>query len=178
LSNFNKKKEKKKNTSKRRGNGGELELSKVFCERFPDKKFFRSIGSGNRWSQVDLSEEMKNAFTGDIVCPTNFKFVIECKYGYADIEMCGIFSGHKQFDEWLKKVRRDADSLKKHPIVCWRKPHYEWLAFIPYELFLSQFKQPTIFLKYIKEEEWAIIPLNKLLELPNDFWFDVSQDKI
>lgn len=179
LSNFNKKKIRKKNTSKRKGNSGERELADILKERF-DKKFFRVTGSGNRWSQVDLSEETKGVFTGDIVCPFNFKFVVECKYGYADIEMCSIFSeGHKQFDEWLKKVRRDADSLKKSPIVCWRKPHYEWLAFIPYGLFLTQFKQHTIYLKYIQDEEWAIMPLKKLLDLSNDFWFESAlQDKI
>jgi Holliday junction resolvase len=172
LGNFEKKKSRKKNTSKRRGNSGELELAKTFSERFPAHKFFRVIGSGNRWSQVDLTEEAAGVFTGDVICGnSNFNFVVECKYGYPDIEWCGVFSaGHKQIEEWLSKVRRDADSLAKQPILCWRKPHYEWLAFIPYQLFKQD--QPTNFLKYhSKKEEWAVMSLAKLFTLPDAFWF-------
>jgi Holliday junction resolvase len=168
LGNFEKKKARKKNTSKKTGNRGERELAGVFADRFEGEKFFRVVGSGNRWSHVDLTDAARGVLTGDIVCPPHFKFVVECKYGYADIELCGIFSeGHKQFDEWLKKARRDAESLKKLPILCWRKQHYEWLAFIPWDLF----KQPINFLKYHAEEAWAVVSLAQLLGLPNEFWF-------
>ena len=46
--------------------------------------FTRSIGSGNRWGQVVLSEQAKQVFSGDICVPEGFKWVIECKGGYED----------------------------------------------------------------------------------------------
>lgn len=123
LENFEKKKDRKKNTSKDKGNRGERQLAEVFAERFEGEKFFRVVGSGNRWSHVELTEAARSVFTGDIVCPPHFNFVVECKYGYADIELCGVFlEGHKQFEEWLKKARRDANSLEKWPILCCASP--------------------------------------------------------
>lgn len=178
LSNFNKKKEKKKNTSKKKGNRGENELADILKERF-DKKFFRVTGSGNRWSQVDLSEETKGVFTGDIVCPSNFRFILECKYGYSDIELCGIFtSGHKLIDEWMVKAQRDADFLGKHPIICWRKPHYEWLVLSPTQPKIDWLCEK---LKTVNKMiyngpnsvQWTIVPLNAVLsrDIEDAFWF-------
>lgn len=169
LENLNKK-EKRKNTSKSQGNRGENNLAKVLKNRFIGKSFFRCLGSGNRGSQVELTEEIKGVFTADLVCPTNFKFVVECKYGYTDIELCGIFSGGiKFFDEWLEKVRGEADSLNKHPMLCWRKPYQKWLTFIP--LGLLKFSQPITFLKYNAKEEWALLSLDLLLSQTDEFFF-------
>ncbi len=164
LNNLNKK-EKKKNTSKKKGNRGENELADVLCERFPGKQFFRVVGSGARGFQVTLSEEMKNAFVGDIVCPSNFKFCVECKYGYADIDLCSFFpDGHKKIDEWLQKVQRDANNLGKQPILCWRKPRQPWLAFCQIAPFGLGMR--------MEYKGWSIVSFDKLLELTDEFWFN------
>lgn len=163
------KKERKKNTSKRKGNTGERELAKILCERFPGRQFFRVLGSGNRWSQVELTEETRGAFTGDLVCPSNFSFCLECKYGYSDYELCGFFTnGHKDIDEWLKKAKRDADSLGKMPMLCWRKPRYEWLAFIP---LLEERIYPSGSEVILLYKGWMVASLKKWLEKSDDFWF-------
>lgn len=163
LGNLNKKKERKKNTSKKKGNRGENELADILCERFPGKKFFRVVGSGNRGSQVDLPEEMKNAFTGDLVCPKFFSYTMEVKYGYSDIDLWSLFTGQqKKIEEWMKQALRESSCLNKKPLICWRKPRQPWLAI------LQNAPEATPKLEY---NGWSFVALTSLLEQPDDFWF-------
>lgn len=170
LSNLNKKESKKKKlNSKRKGNTGELDLILSFTARFPDKTFFRVVGSGARVSQVNLGE-MKEMFTGDVVCPQGFKFTIECKYGYDDVELLSSFiDGHRKVDEWLKQAQRDADSLKKYPLLCWRKPRQPWLSFVPLHLLEKITPQPLHHMRY---KDYGALALSSLLTQPDDFWFN------
>ena len=161
------KKERRKNTSKRQGNRGENNLADVLNKRFPGQSFYRVLGSGNRWSQVKLNEEAMAFFTADLNTPPNFVFAIECKYGYADIDLCTAFpNGHKQIDEWLVKIKRDGDRVKKRPLLCWKKPYKPWLAFLQHipEGCGNSFQYNT----------WNIVALDKLLEQPDSFWFSTS----
>src|SRR5437764_120074 len=113
---LNIKKSNKKDSGKI-GKRGERELKKIFNKRFPDKNFYRTIGSGNRYSQVNLSEEHKSAFVGDLVCNSNFKFTIECKFGYNDIELSDVFEkGNKKINEFLKQTEKDSKQINKFPL--------------------------------------------------------------
>lgn len=157
----------KPNTSKRKGSTGERALRDVFAKRFPEHSFFRVVGSGNRWSQVNLTEEVREIFTGDIVCPQNFKFVIESKYGYDDIDLCSAFEkGHKDLDAFLKQVEKDGESVKKEPLLCWKKPRLPWLAFLKANLIGHK-----RFIYRLNYREWIGVALNELLQLENGFWF-------
>jgi hypothetical protein len=169
LNNLNKKESKKKNTSKAKGNRGENQLADILEDRFPGKKFFRVTGSGNRWSQVDLPTEYKGVFAGDIVCPSDFKFCMECKYGYDDFELCGFFAKpHPKVDEWLTTVLRDSGGISKKPMLCWRKPRQPWLAFIAYVDGLGVVGANNFF-RYGKD--WMVLALDKLLTQPDEWWF-------
>jgi len=162
LANLNKK-EKRKNTSKKKGNRGENQLCDVLEKRFPGRTFFRVVGSGNRWSQVELTEETKGVFTGDIVCPPDFRFCLESKYGYEDIELWNLLqTGNKKVDEWLIKVEKDACFIGKQPMLCWRIPRKQHLAFLRLE------PQQDCYMKY---HQWAVVSLASLLDRPDEFWF-------
>ncbi len=168
LGNLNKKKERKKNTSKAKGNRGENQLCDVLEARFPGNTFFRVIGSGNRWSQVELTEATKSMFTGDIVCPPNFRFCLESKYGYEDIELWNMLqTGNNKIDEWLQKAQRDADYVNKEPMLCWRIPRKHHIAFLKY--------QPTHSI-YMAYKEWIVISLANLFEYPDTFWFKTAEE--
>jgi hypothetical protein len=82
LSNLNQKK--KKINSKDKGRRGENTVVKTLIARF-NKPFSRTIGSGNRGSQVNLTEEAKQIFTGDLICPHSFIFCVEIKHGYHEV---------------------------------------------------------------------------------------------
>jgi len=164
LGNLNK--ERKPNTSKRKGSRGERELIKELSSRFSEHQFARVVGSGNRWSQVNLSEEVKEIFTGDIICPPNFRFVVESKFGY-DIDLCSTFEkGNKELDEFLEQAERDSKRIKKEPLLCWKKSRLPWLAFLKTHLV----KQER-FIYRLHYREWVGVSLAELLQLKDDFWF-------
>lgn len=165
----NTKERRKKVNSKDKGARGERSLVRLLSERFPDKKgFFRVVGSGNRWSQVTLTEQAAEVMTGDLVTPANFKLSIECKYGYADIDLCSAFdNGNKQIDEFLDQTERDANRVKKIPLLCWRKPRGLWLAWLK-QTWLPETAQFTYKLHY---RDWIVLSLTELLKLDDEFFF-------
>ena len=76
------KKKKKKVNGKKKGNRTELELTKILNKRF-GTGFSRSVGSGNRWSQTNhMPKHAQEIFSGDLIAPLGFKFVLESKGGY------------------------------------------------------------------------------------------------
>ena len=86
---INPKKKKKKVDGKKKGNRTELDLVKILNKRF-GTGFSRSVGSGNRWSQVNhLPKHARDVFSGDLVVPEGFLFTIESKGGLKAIEKSG-----------------------------------------------------------------------------------------
>ena len=154
---------KKKLHSGRKGNRGENGVIQLLTERF-HMPFSRVPDSGARMSQVALPEELKIAYTGDIVCPAIFKYCIECKNGYDNESLENIlFKGHKnaQLDEFLAQAQKDADRIHKKPMLCWKKTGKPYLAFT-HELKVGEY---GMFYR-----DWIAVPLVKLLELPDDIF--------
>lgn len=158
---------KKRPNSGRIGKTGERELGKLFSERFPNQpQFSRCLGSGNRWSQVKLSKEAQGLMEGDLVCPVNFRFTIECKLAYDDIELTqAIAEGNAKLDSFLSQASNSAKRTEKIPLLCWRKKRRPWLAFLPKEFI----KQPEKCLVY---NEWLGIWLGELFKQPDEFFFN------
>lgn len=161
------KKEKKKIDSKDKGQRGERDLCAVFSKRFPSQKgFFRVVGSGNRWAQVDLTEQAKRVLTSDVVCPEGFQFSIECKYGYASIDLSTCLEkGHKELDGFLNQAEKDAEKVGKKPMLCWRKPYQPWLTFIKQE------HAPKAFPYQITYRDWVGVSLQELFTIPDSYFF-------
>lgn len=166
---------KKKINSGTKGKGGERELVHLLNERFslilsqnPNwGKFSRSVGSGNRFSQANLSLSATKVFSGDLICE-NFKFVIESKAGY-DIDLNTLFSkkGNKEIDSFLSQVSKDSERSKKRPLLIWKKDRKPRLAFLKEDL--SNF---DCFMRY---KGWSIVALDELLTKKQDeFFFDTK----
>lgn len=111
--------------SKDKGNRGERELAKLLTKHF-GKPFSRTVGSGNRWAQVEKANE---AYLGDIVCPEGFPFSIECKSGYERITLQSILAGNQQFRAFLDQAETDAKRVNKEPMLCFKQSRQPWLAF-------------------------------------------------
>lgn len=131
-------------------------------------KFSRSVGSGNRHGQkVALPSQIEHVFASDIVPPTNFKFSIESKSGYNDIDLCSAFiNGHRKLDNFLKQVFEDAQRVKREPLLIWKKDRKDYLVFFlsPKDL-VEKIQYRMIY------REWTIISLEKLLEFPDSLFF-------
>lgn len=160
---FNKK---NKINSKKKGNRSELALSKVLNKRFGGG-FSRSIGSGNRWSQASLPDHAKQVFTGDLVTPENFRYVIESKGGYDKIDLNLIFNyKNKELESFLEQAKKDAKRCKKKPLLCWKKARMPWVCAIQ-----SKEIRKIEFNISIKYKEWTILNLEELLVLEDSFFF-------
>ena len=149
----------------RKGKRGERGLAEIFTKRFGET-FSRTIGSGNRWSQVNLSETAQNIFSGDLVTPDNFMFVLECKSGYNKITLDGVFEGgNSDIDDFLDQVTKDSKRTKKKPMLLWKRDRKPWLAFLKTEDLIGEYEYS------LKYRAWTAVPLKKVLELPDEFFF-------
>jgi hypothetical protein len=160
-------KKSKKVNGKKKGNRTELELTKILSSRF-NMSFSRSVGSGNRWAQASLTEQAKQVFSGDLIVPENFQFVIESKGGYEGIDINGIFiKGNSELDSFMQQVTEDSKRCGRKPMLCWKRARKPWLAFIlTKDLIGHEFEYS------IKYKEWTGIALEMLLKLEDSFFYN------
>jgi hypothetical protein len=172
-------KKNKKIKSGKKGKRVELEVVKLLNNRFAELlsknpsygRFSRTIGSGNRWGQnVYLSKTAMDNFSGDLVCPTNFKFIIESKGGYNDIDLCSAFEGgQSELDAFLKQASDDSERTNRKPMLLWKKDRKPRLSFIKSsDIEFDNYKNFEYHMKY---RDWIGLSLNDLLKLPDSFFF-------
>lgn len=174
-------KKNKKIKSGKKGKRVELEVVKYLNDRFSKilnenpnwGRFSRTIGSGNRWGQnVYLSKKAIDNFSGDLVCPDNFKFVLESKGGYNDIDLCSAFeNGQSELNEFLKQVSEDSKRTGRKPMLFWKKNRKPRLAIIksvdiPVE-FYSNFNY------YMRYSDWLIFNAKDIMTLNDSFFFNI-----
>lgn len=168
-----KKEKKKKKDSGGKGKRGERNLGKVLKERF-GFEFTRTAGSGNRWGQVVyLPKHATETYSGDLVCPENFRFVIECKDGYNDLDLhfcLGSNKGYAKIDSWIEQSLDESKRCKRVPLIAWKKDYKPWVVFI----LEKTYNESTSFVSQpyrLYYNGWVVLSLNILLELPDSFWF-------
>lgn len=157
----------KRKNSGRKGKSGERNLCQILSARFPDREeFSRVIGSGAHW-RAGLAEAAKQVMVGDLVCPAGFRFAIESKFGYEGIDLAAAISaGNRQIDDFLEQVSKDAVRSGREPLLCWRKPRQQWIAFGKFD-----FPSTTYEFKY---REWRGVALTELLKQPDNYFFKHS----
>ena len=170
------KKSPKKIKSGKKGKRVELEVVKDLNARFseilsknPDwGRFSRSVGSGNRWGQnVYLSKAAKDVYSGDIVCPESFRFALESKGGYNDIDLCSAFGeGQSELDSFLKQAESDAERCGRKPMLLWKKDRKPRIAF------LKTVDLPPRHFEYsMKYRDWTGVPYEDLVMEGDVFFF-------
>lgn len=175
----------KKIKTGQKGKRVERELCKILNKRFAKLisknsswgQFSRSVGSGNRWGQVsNLPKHAKDTFSGDITCPENFKFTIESKGGYNDIDLNSAFDkGHKELDSFLQQALDDAERSGRYPMLIWKKDRKPRLAFISKSTIESELT-PEQILTYdyvLIYRDWVAFNLDELLGFEDEFFFNL-----
>lgn len=161
---------KKRKNGKRKGSRTELDLTKVLNARF-GTGFSRSVGSGNRWGQVNhLPKHARDVFSGDLIVPEGFRFAIESKGGYDSIDVNSVFvRGNSELDAFLKQAFADGQRCGRMPMMCWKRTRKPWLAFV-----LTQDLAGREFKYSMKYGEWTAVALEHLLKLEDDFFISLG----
>lgn len=181
----------KKIKSGQKGKGAEREICKLLNARFASLlsehtdwgTFSRTVGSGNRWGQgVSLSAQAKDTYSGDICVPPTFKWVIESKKGYNDIDLCSCFAGKcRELDEFLQQVEDDAERTGRKPLLVWKKDRKPRIAFMKQkDLFPSYsptYCDPSHLLHAkggvcLRYKCWVGVLFDEVLSLDENFWFE------
>lgn len=161
---------KKKLNGCRKGKSGERLLVALFNERFGEG-FSRSIGSGNRWGQkVSLPQHAVEVFTGDLCCPKGFKWVLESKNGYdeIDLNLC-MMKDSAVLNSFIDQVMKDSHRSQRKPMLLWKKTRRPWIAFVHNEELKDyEFKYKFVYGK------WTGVALEKLLELEDSFFLNAD----
>jgi len=90
------KKPKRKN-SRTKGNTFERQVAKILNDRFKTTEFSRSPGSGAFATTHSLPEHLK--IYGDLITPQKFKYCIECKKGYNNLNLYSLYNYSSDFLE-------------------------------------------------------------------------------
>ena len=157
--------------SKKKGNRVELEIAKIFCERF-GKEFCRvpqSGAFGTNYRKTNLREDAIEILSGDIITPEEFRFSIEVK-SRKDFNFFDFFNKKSELHDWLNQCEKDADASSKMPLLIVKINYHETFVFIrPDEMSTGS---------GFKFNRWEILPLKELLEIRTEFFMKKSLDKI
>lgn len=109
--------------SKDKGNSFERKMANLLSERFKEatgleQAFRRNIDSGSFFGGSNQrrtqTHNVENAVFGDINCPSNFKFTLECKhYKEAPSFKAIMKQDVKAWDLWISQAQQDAKNAGK-----------------------------------------------------------------
>lgn len=109
--------------SKDKGNTFERKISNLLSVRFRsatglDQAFRRNIDSGSFFGGSNqrrtVTHNTENATFGDINCPSNFKYAVECKHYKEAPSFKSIMKQDvKAWDLWIEQAQQDAKNSNK-----------------------------------------------------------------
>ena len=108
--------------SKNKGSSWERALCKILKERFPGRDFSRVptsgafFGKSNKERRSLAEDNVKEVLSGDIICPSDFKFSVECK-SYANISFWDLFNESSDLHSWMRQCSEDAEFTNKIPLL-------------------------------------------------------------
>lgn len=114
-------------TSKSKGNTFERKISKLLSDRFSkytgiEQAFRRNIDSGSFFGGSNqrrtATHNLETACFGDIICPSDFRYSIECKHYKTPPSFKMVIQENiKQWDTWLEQAKQDSANSDKEMLV-------------------------------------------------------------
>ena len=161
-------KKKKKVNSRSKGSTFERSIAKVFNEKFNTSEFSRTPGSGAFATTHSLPDHLK--IYGDLITPQKFRFCIECKKGYNNINHYSLLDYSSKLWEFIEQCQKDSDKCNKSPMVIFKQDRQKTLAIV------DSNSIPNNIYNYIKIEkdnkEYIIYYFDDLIKEGNYYWFD------
>jgi len=71
---------------------------------------------------------------GDLITPQNFKYCIECKKGYNNINLYSLYNDSSDFWKFINQCQKDADKCGRKPLVIFKQDRQPTLAILPYNV--------------------------------------------
>jgi hypothetical protein len=129
--------------------------------RNPDSGSF--FGGSNK--KRTETHDLESANFGDLICPKNFKFSVECKHYKSAPTFAAITKGKvAQWDSWISQAKQDATESNKAMLLIVKYNGVDEVAFL---------EQPMLDLKLILPYGNVFgYRLDDLLELNNKTFFD------
>jgi hypothetical protein len=159
--------------SKDKGNGFERKISKIFSERFKivtgkDQSFRRNIDSGSFFGGSNqkrtATHNLEKATFGDIMCPGNFLYNIECKHYKSPPSFNAILGQScKEWDTWIKQSIQDSLNAEKKPLLI--------IKYNNVNEFVILQEIPNNLVYIMKYKNCYILTLETLLSLPDTEFF-------
>lgn len=167
----------KKVQGKKKGNGFERRISNLLSKRFEpllniEKAFYRNADSGSYFGgsnkQRIQTHTLDYAVFGDLVCPKNFKFSIECKHYKTPPTFKSIVNHDvTQWNNWLNQATQDAKSSNRQMCLIVKYNNVDEI------IFLTDNLNNNIKCNYIiYQQKYFIYSLSDWLLMPDDYFFN------
>ena len=161
------KKPKRKN-SRTKGNTFERQIAKILNDRFNTTEFSRSPGSGAFATTHSLPEHLK--IYGDLITPEKFKFCIECKKGYNNLNLYSLYNYSSEFWKFIEQSEKDAEKCSKLPMVIFKQDRQPVLAIIPKDI---SFEENIKYIEIHKNKTYRVYLFDELIKCWDSMWFDL-----
>jgi len=160
---------------KNKGSTFERKIANLLSDRFQDKlgiknSFRRNPDSGSFFGGTNQirteSYSMDYAVFGDLICPRNFTYSVECKHYKAPPSFKSVITHSvAQWDSWLKQAAQDADSSKKKMVLIVKYNNVDEIVFL---------SEPIDGVNCARYKNYYIYQLKDWLGLPEDHFFGKS----
>ena len=161
------KKPKRKN-SRSKGNAFERKICSMLNHRFKSAEFSRSPGSGAFATSHTLPAHLQ--IYGDLITPLNFKYCIECKKGYNNLNLYSLYNDSSEIWKFIEQSEKDSEKCNKIPMVIFKQDRHPILTIVPIE---NAFDYKN--LKYIdihKNKTYRVYLFEEILKCWDSMWFD------
>jgi len=162
------KKTRKKVNSRQKGSAFERKVCTILNETFDTNEFCRSPGSGAFATTHTLPKHLK--IYGDIITPEKFRFSIECKKGYNNINLYSLLDYSSKFWEFIEKSKKDADSAGREFMVILQQDRQPILCVTENSLLFHSIDKTITIINNNKLYE--IFLFEDALKLGKDVWFN------
>ena len=158
---------------KNKGNAYERKISNLLSARFENKTgikqaFRRNPDSGSFFGGTNQkrieTHNMENATLGDINCPNNFKYSIECKhYKKAPLFSNILTQNCTEWDKWIKQAEQDSSNTNKKLLIIIKYNNVEEFVLV---------KEAIPGSATIVYKDYFVVPLKHFLTLPDTQFFE------
>jgi len=125
---------------KQKGNSFERDIANLLSDRFHaftgiEKSFRRNPDSGSFFGGTNQFRtevyDTDYAVYGDLICPRNFTYSVECKHYKTAPPLSAIMKQKvTQWDDWLKQAKQDANVSKKNMLLIIKYNRTETMVFL------------------------------------------------